>query len=154
MGSMESRNINYISKSGYISTCSSWLEVNLYIDKMFPAKDADYFLPEQLFFKPYKLVNLNAPKELAENKLFIYFGSLYQCEILSYINAAIVECLKIDSSPKYNIERAMALCSLRICNDSSGYEICYSALKSSRIFTMVYALLYINNKVEQIMYNE
>lgn len=150
MGSMESRKINYISKSGYISTCSSWLEVNLYIDKMFPAKDADYFLPEQLFFKPYKLVNLNPPKELAENKLYVYFCSLNKVDVFSLINMAIVECLKIDSTPNYNIERAMALCSIRISVGGSGYEICYSALYSLWIFTIVYALLYINNKEEQL----
>lgn len=148
---MEQNDFKYISFGGYYQHCETMLEAALYLEKEFPIQESEYFLPDTLIYRPFKYnEQFQLDEKLQKNKLINYFSTLYKCDLLPILNPAIIECIKIDCSERHDVVRSFAVNSIYCSISAVGIDIMSDPLRSLRIFALVYALLYINNKEKSL----
>lgn len=137
------KKFRYMSESGQLLLCRDEIEANSALDKIFALKDYIYFFPNSLIYKWRK------PEQLHENKLYRLFEQQPTYNDSSpwhyYINRALIECVKMQNEG-YDVERQFGLASLMY--DYGGFEISitYDSGQSLRVFSIVYAIQYLQSE--------
>lgn len=139
---MENVKSRFMSKSGELLFCRDEIEANRALDIMFALKDYIYYFPYPLIYKWRK------PEQLHENKLYRLFKRLPSYNRNHpwhyYINKALIECVKMRNED-YDVERQFGLESLIYKHGGFDISVIYNSSHSLKIFSIVYAIQYLQS---------